>query len=42
MSEEDLSSILVNGETKRDDGPKGNYYLDFSQSFDENFEVIII
>eukprot|EP00090_Calanus_glacialis_P007099 TRINITY_DN15569_c0_g1_i5.p1 TRINITY_DN15569_c0_g1~~TRINITY_DN15569_c0_g1_i5.p1 ORF type:complete len:810 (-),score=174.60 TRINITY_DN15569_c0_g1_i5:104-2533(-) len=39
MSEEDLSSILVTEATKRDDGPKGNYYLDFSQSFDENFEV---
>ena len=42
MSEEDLSSILVTEETKRDDGPKGNYYLDFSQSFDENFEVIMV
>ena len=42
MSEEDLSSILVTEATKRDDGPKGNYYLDFSQSFDENFEVIMI
>ena len=42
MSKEDLSSNLVNGETKRDDGPTGNYYLDFSQSFDENFEVIMV
>ena len=42
MSEEDLSSILVTEATKRDDGPKGNYYLDFSQSFDKNFEVIMI
>ena len=42
MSEEDLSRILVTEETKRDDGSKGNYYSDFSQSFDENFEVIII
>ena len=42
MSEEDLSSILVAEETKRDDAHKGNYYSDFSQSFDENFEVIRI
>jgi hypothetical protein len=42
MSEENLSSILVAEETKRDDSLKGNYYLDFSQSFDENFEVIMI
>jgi hypothetical protein len=42
MSEEELSSILVTEEKKRNDGPKENYYLDFSQSFDENFEVIMV
>ena len=42
MSEEDLSRILVTEESKRDDDPKGNYYLDLSQSFDEKFEVIMI
>jgi len=39
MSDEELSTNLVSEEAKRVDPPTSNYFLDFSQSFDENFEV---
>ena len=40
MSDEELSTNLVSEEAKRVDPPTSNYFLDFSQSFDENFEVL--
>ena len=42
MCDEDTSASLPGSEeAKSDIPPQSNYYLDFSQSFDENFEVTI-
>ena len=43
MSEENLSSnLMMSAETRVTDTSKGNYYQDFSGSFDKNIDKVII
>ena len=43
MSEKDLSSnLMMSVENQAADTSKGNYYRDFSGSFDKNIDKVII